>query len=974
MADELDPITGFPIPKPNNNTALDRIAAGMALQNPISRYFDYSYVPKPDGIEDDPIYDPLSDEQTKGHDPRHFISSKSKEETAHILEQVKVNQRLYERAQGAGGITGEIAGVIGNPLLTVPALITGGRSLPAMVSTEMGVEVLNEAILHEQQPLRTKTESAINITSAGALTWIGGRFIPRGRVDGSALGEATGAAAESMDTFVPIPGREAKRTDDGVPDGGLEPGATPTAEPGAGDVKSLGPVGDVFIKIAPAGEVLSSSPSKTAKEAIQNLVDVPYRFTEGKAVPQSVESKIKQAEGDWASMRHKFDEEYTKYVNRGGKLSQSEFDIEVARAMRSGDLHDIPEVQASATYFRKFDDAYFTQAQNLGLYGNKIRSLSGAKSHLQRIYNRKAILENFNQLRRMLSSRIAKGIARSPDHLLVRHFDDDLGEEVISYIHANDIKGIEDRLVNAKVLTGDEIAKSGDDAIEKAADKAAVSVINRMLGGDPVDIANIDYIVPKAGSLHERTMNLLSDQELEPFLDNSALSVMSTTARQMTREIEMAKTFGSTDMRQIIKEISDEYEELLAKANPKDVPKLKKRKDRDIRIVQGLRDVVLGTYGAPKDPTSALVTMGRSLRIMAMMTYGANITSSSLSDIVSPALRHGLEPFKHGLKVLFSGVTKERIKDINRIGIAVESITSARAAAFTEMAFNTNTGHKALHAFGKWTGLNKFTDLTQGINAVSTSEMFLHWMRQYEKLTDKKINRLLDVGIDKEWSDRIMSQIKKHSVTKNGVTLPESYKWDDVDAARRFENAIRKETHTTTLMPGKGDIPLWMKTETGKFFSMFMSFMLSSTQRWIMSGLQRGEIEFLQGIMMISIAGGLVSLGKKLATGQEIPDDPINLIIDGMDRGGALGIMALPTGWIRQLTSGESSSRRVGRGMVEQFMIPAGANYAKEVTGTLIKLVNPNEEFTEDDTWRMIRAIPLANSFHAIDLLKRATE
>lgn len=743
----------------------------------------------------------------------------------------------------------------------------------------------------------------------------------------------------------------------------------------AGDVIPASPLGDILARLSPAGEVLFKSESESAKEAVQLLVDVPYRFDKGVAVPQSVETKVHQAEGDWSAMKQVFDKEYNKYRKAGGDMSPDEFAEEIGRAMVRGDQHILPEVQAAAQYFRKFDTSYFEQAKKLGLYGDTPPKLIGSKSHLQRIYIREKIIEGYDVLKGLIKSKVGQSLAKSTDHVMVRYFDEVQGAKTVAYVHAKALTKMSDEYPDLKIVTGAEIREMGSEAIENSAEDIATSVISRMLGGEPVDIAHIDYIVPKAGSLHERTMTLLSDAELEPYLNMNALEVMSITARQMLREIEMTKAFGDTKLTKTIQKIGKEYEAKIDKAEtPKQKKQLIHRRDSDLRAVQGLRDLVLGTYGVPKDPTASIVTLGRSLRIMAMLSYGANITSSSLSDLVSPALRHGLAAHKAGLKVLFSGMGKEHIKYANRIGIAVEGLTSARAAAFTEMAFSTKRGHKALHAFGKWTGLNKFTDLAQGMNAVGTMEMWINQLRQLDTLSEKKLNKLLDVGIDKEWGARIINQVRKYGKKRNGVTTPETHLWDDVEAGKRFENALRKEVYTTTLMPGKGDVPLFAKTEQGKFFTMFMSFMFSSTQRWIVAGLQRSDIEFLQGMLMISVAGGMVSYGKALATGRELSDDPIDHVIDGMDRGGALGIMSLPISWARDFVNEDVGSRRVGRGMVEQFMMPAGARYAQEVSSAVLKMLDPNESMSEDDIWRMMRAVPLANSYHFIDLMKQASQ
>lgn len=966
----LDLITGFDLPEPDNRDTIDKLSAGMALQNPISRYFDYDYVPTEEFAPEEG-YNPLDDPSISQYDPMLFVDSKSPKQTQNIVEQIKANQRLLRRASGAGGTVGEVLGVLGNPILTVPAILTGGTSLSTTIATEVGAEILNERILHSQQPLRTKTESLINIGAVGGITAIGGRIGKRGITsDTYVQRKAPGAVPDEGGMYVPVESIEARRSASVVADDVATASGEGMVRPGM-----LGKVGDIVTKFSPAGDVLSLSPSKEAKSVVERLVEVPYRFKSEKAVEQSVETAIKQAEGDWASMKHFFDDQYMAYRKSGGNLSVEDFDKEVARAMRNGDVHDVGQIQAVARQFRKFDDNYFEQAVKLGLYGDVPPRLVGSKSHLQRIYNRNAIAKNRQLLIGMLKSKISRGLMRQKDHIIVKYYDENIEALSYRFVHEDQINTIRSRHPDAEVFSYNDIARGGADAIDELSTKAANSTVNRMLGGDPVDIANIESIVPRAGSLHERTLSILSDKELEPFLNNNALDVMSTTSRQMYREIEMGKMFhGDRNLKHAISRITNEYDELMSKAvDEKQLEKLQARKAKDIRTVQSLRDIIMGTYGIPKDPTSAIVNAGRGLRIMAMLTYGANITSSSLSDLVAPSLRYGLRPFSKGMKVVFSGMRPEYIKTVQRMGIAVESITSARAAAFAEMAFNTRRGHKALHAFGKWTGLNGFTDFSQAMNAISTSEMWQGWFKKYAKISVKNKKKLLDVGIDEKWAARINDQLSKHGAKRNGVTLPETHLWDDMAAAKRFENALRKEVNTTTLFPGKGDLPLWMKSEQGKFFSMFMSFMMSSTQKWVIAGFQRSDIEFLQGMMLLTMTGGVVEAGKSMVKGRDVSEkEPIDWVIDSMDRGGALGVFSLPISWSRRLVSGDSPGR-VSRGMVEQFMMPAGARYGSDVGELLFKVLS-NDELTDKEAWDFARAVPLANSFHLIDLMERASE
>ncbi len=173
----LDPITGFPIPDDYGNTGLDKFVAGMALANPISGWSDRRFAPnyKADLPEKFEVkYDPWKDPRIQKYDPMHFIDSGSEEETINRINAIDRNMELQKRATGVPSVFGTITGVFSNPLIMLPALATSGGSIPAMMAAEAGGEILSEMSLHSQQPLRTKTESALNIGFATAAAGIGG--------------------------------------------------------------------------------------------------------------------------------------------------------------------------------------------------------------------------------------------------------------------------------------------------------------------------------------------------------------------------------------------------------------------------------------------------------------------------------------------------------------------------------------------------------------------------------------------------------------------------------------------------------------------------------------------------------------------------------------------------------------------------------------------------------------------------------
>lgn len=192
----LDPITQFPIPEDYGNSGLDKFTAGMALANPISGWSDRRFAPnyKADVPEEyDTKYDPWSDPRITKYDPMHFVDSRSEAETTNIINDIERNITLQKRATGIPSIAGTVTGVFTNPLIMLPAIATSGSSIPAMMAAESGGEMISELLLHSQQPLRTKTESALNIGFAAAAAGLGG-YVHKRMVGRSASREATDTA------------------------------------------------------------------------------------------------------------------------------------------------------------------------------------------------------------------------------------------------------------------------------------------------------------------------------------------------------------------------------------------------------------------------------------------------------------------------------------------------------------------------------------------------------------------------------------------------------------------------------------------------------------------------------------------------------------------------------------------------------------------------------------------------------------
>jgi len=315
---------------------------------------------------------------------------------------------------------------------------------------------------------------------------------------------------------------------------------------------------------------------------------------------------------------------------------------------------------------------------------------------------------------------------------------------------------------------------------------------------------------------------------------------------------------------------------------------------------------------------------------------------------------------------------KEYSRFVKSIGIGIESTTNNRALAFADAAFSTKGEKRFNRWFGKYTGLSFQTDITQTLNGISTSEMFIGWMRQGSKLSKGNKLKLKDMGIDSKWSKRIMAEIEKNGDTKGGITLPETHLWGDKAAATVYEGALRKEVFTTTLVPGMGDAPLWTKTEMGRFLFLFQSFITSAHSKFLIAGLQRSDADFATGILLMTVAGAMTTALKDSVRGVDYTDKEIgDMLFDAADRAGPMAWMAPPINLARTFIFDQTPSRYQARRRISGVLGTATTSYmldvAQSASGVLL-------DQNEKDAWRLLKAVPTANSFHFVDLMQTMTD
>lgn len=928
----------------DKESSIDAWAASMTLTNPVVSFFN---APKVDYTQYEENYNPYKDdaELIKGYDPGMFSGSFSRETSRQIInnyEYIRRQKELAERHPVAGFI-GSLQGTASDPLLWGGT----GKSLTSFTIREMGREAFSESVMQQLDVGRTFEESAGEVVAtglgAGIFGTIGKQFgmfdevKPNiTKVDDTAEVEAGADALRDMPQDLSAAQAQTYTFEE----------LAPTAEPVA---KTMGLLSDTL-------QTYNRSGSAVTREFINKMAPIGFQTKaakEGIAIaPQNVWALAKKTETDIAMLEKEFKKGYKGYRKAGGQLTEEGFDREIAIAMRNGDTSKIPEVEALATKFRKLDDELYDEMVRIGAYGEEIKlgikpkpTLIGAISHLQRVFHKNNLLDPAvtERLRPLLRSRI------------------------IAATDYSKYPGI-----------------SGATKVEMA-DKEINNLFREMRGlGSDADSTGDFVRVPKAGIAHQRTLNLLSDNELSDagLLVDSARDVLALTSKEARREAALADVFGERDLKGVKNAIAEDYKNLSDKATTaKERKRLEAALKRDLDYVDRQLAQMYGIHQAPKDPTAASTNIFSAIRAYNVATGLVNPIMTNISDMVAPLLRYNLLSVAGAYKTMFSAGWTHSKDLVNNLALANEMLTGVRVSAIMDAGHTpSEKGLQKIYQFwGKWSGMKAITDVAEIAAGLMVTKQWYKDLvvKGYASLNKKARSRLAEVGIGDEHADRIADMMRQHGSEYRGAYDPNTKAWTDREAARVYESAMVSEVKgKLVLEPQLGDVPqLFTSGEyggAGKVPGQFVSFMYSATQRYTLMGMQRRDAEFLVGAMFMTGIGVFVDMAKTEVKGKTWSDkDIVDKIIDGLDRGGVAGLLGMGVAGGRNILTGNYMGRMLEK---EPWTIGMGPGPAIIMNNLIAIKKVASGEATDHDKYRAIKSIPFINLYNFMDLIEIANE
>ncbi len=528
--------------------------------------------------------------------------------------------------------------------------------------------------------------------------------------------------------------------------------------------------------------------------------------------------------------------------------------------------------------------------------------------------------------------------------------------------------------------------------LEAAADDIINKIIGAPAGIVPGELIP-DGLTKHAGFTKARTLNI-PDERIKDFLESDVNYVMENYIRQVAPEIELTKRFGRVDMDGQMKAITEDYNRLISEAaTPKERAKLEKRREADLRDIRAMRDRLLGTYGAPKDPASFFVRAGRVARHVNFLRLLGGMTISSLPDMARPIMQHGLRSALKPLGKMMTDISKMRIAkaDLREMGIGLEYALSSRSKVIADLndpysrrSFLERGLEWSSQKFGNFTLMNQYTDTMKMWSGLITQSKVLNAAKAVaggKKLSKKEITKLAHIGIDESMLHRIADQYSRHGEDLDGLLTGHSHLWDDRVVREVFQSAILKDVRTTVITPGIGDTPLMMSSELGKIVMQFKTFFFATHNRALVSGIQSGDASFYYGALLQVGLGSLVYVLKSMMAGREINTDPANLVKEGLDWSGMMGWLGEPNNVLENLSGGTygmsamfggpPASRYQSRNGIGALLGPTfdlGGDIKNITAGVL------NGEFDDREVRSIRKLLPFQNLFYLAPLLNQVEE
>lgn len=494
-------------------------------------------------------------------------------------------------------------------------------------------------------------------------------------------------------------------------------------------------------------------------------------------------------------------------------------------------------------------------------------------------------------------------------------------KEIVKRVHAaldaeadQKIARLREKLNEREALRGQERdAKFLDDPRELGRE-IGNEVFDKLTGRVAADTGTRpEFItVNTRGPLKERTFNI-PDEAVERWLESDVEMVGRRYQRIMSADVELANKFGRPDMQDTLQAVREGYARLRADVtSEKRLAALAKEEAADIRDLEGVRDIIRGTFaqsGWERD-FGAIVRVANAAQYILKM---GSVVLSSLTEPVRVVAAKGLTPvMRAGFSALGNlDAVKLSVKEAQLAGNALDRVLAHRLYTMADLGdFYSSRGvvekfmDNMTNVASKWNGIRLWTD---GVKMLASTLIQNQILGAVSKGTGKDVRYLAHLGIDESMAGRIAKQFADHGETLDNIRVAGTERWTDDVAKRTYRAALNKDLDSMVVTRGASDLPLFANTPLGRLIFQFNTFNLASHQRVLLRGLQEGHARFLSAVVALTGMGMLQTYLSAVSNNrvEKLPnmvENPGWWIGEGLDRSGALSVPFQIANGVEKLT------------------------------------------------------------------------
>lgn len=438
----------------------------------------------------------------------------------------------------------------------------------------------------------------------------------------------------------------------------------------------------------------------------------------------------------------------------------------------------------------------------------------------------------------------------------------------------------------------------------------------------------------KSGNLYERMLKYVDPRKYigvevigsdgKPakidFIESDARRLFERYSRHVVPDIVLTKQFGDITLKDTLLQVWAEYmEKIQFMPHNQSTQEIITERNKVLQTLVGLRDRIRGLGGeSAGNPEGFWARASNAIYTANTFLYLGGSMLSSLPDFARPLYHWGLEPYARTIQTYLSYMgtpeMKQWIREAADVwGSAVDYWTHSRIGEWASLqderygysGFERGIRFMADH-FGVLSGLEQLTAWQKQLTGLLVSHETVQAGKDLlagKALRPGWLENFAVMGLDAGDLRAIASEpaIEQHG----DLFLMRTPMWRDQELANRFCSAMTKEIDSIILTPGVGDRPFLVDTVWGRHLLQFKSFAMSAMRSQVFNSLQQADKRIMLGILASTFAGASVYGIKQIIKGEPITDDPKELLLEGIDRGGALGYVMDINAAIERLSGGQ---------------------------------------------------------------------